>query len=115
MNKLKIYLNKVVLKQDVEMLDMKTKIRRDENSELNGGFIMLKELVKTNKLYGYITDYYIGGKGVVLANNEQEAKEKVIRAYLKHGYSESELEELEVWKVEQEPFADALDVLEIWQ
>ena len=79
---------------------------------------MLKELVKlvkTGKLYGYNTDYYCGGKGIVLANNEEEAKQKVIDGYLKHGYSESELSELEVWKVEEVPFEDAPDVLEIWQ
>ena len=76
---------------------------------------MLKQLVKTNKLYGYNTDYYTGGKGIVFADNEKEARDKVIKAYLKHGYSESELDELEVWKVEQEPFEGALDVLEIWE
>lgn len=76
---------------------------------------MLKELVKTGKLYGYITDYYGGGKGIVLANNETEARNKVRDSYLKHGYSKGELEDLEVWEVVEEPFDDAPDVLEIWQ
>ena len=76
---------------------------------------MLKELVKTGRLYGYNTDYYCGGKGIVLADNEEDARKKVIDGYLKHGYSESELSELEVWKITEEPFEDALDVLEIWQ
>ena len=76
---------------------------------------MLKELVKTGRLQGYNTDYYCSGKGIVLADNEEDARKKVIDGYLKHGYSESELSELEVWKITEEPFEDALDVLEIWQ
>ena len=76
---------------------------------------MLEELFKTGKLYGYITDYYSGGKGIVIADNEEEAKQKVKASYLKHGYSESELEELEVWKVTDGFFNDSSDVLEVWQ
>lgn len=76
---------------------------------------MLKELVKSGKLYGYNTDYYSGGKGIVIADNENDAKQKIRSAYLKHGYSESELTELEVWKVVEEPFKDFPDVLEIWE
>lgn len=76
---------------------------------------MLEELFKTGKLYGYITDYYSGGKGIVIANNEEEAKQKVKASYLKHGYSESELEELEVWKVTDGFFNNSPDVLEVWQ
>ena len=49
---------------------------------------MLKDLYESGKLYGYITDYYSGGKGIVIANNEEEAKQKVKASYLKHGYSE---------------------------
>lgn len=77
--------------------------------------IMIKELVKTGKLYGYNTDYYSGGKGIVIADNENDAKQKIRSAYLKHGYSENELTELEVWKIAEEPFEDAPDVLEIWE
>ena len=76
---------------------------------------MLEELFKTGKLYGYITDYYSGGKGIVIADNEEEAKQKVKVSYLKHGYSESELEELEVWKITDGFFNDSPDVLEVWQ
>ena len=76
---------------------------------------MLEELFKTGKLYGYITDYYSGGKGIVIANNEEEAKQKVKASYLKHGYLESELEGLEVWKVTDGFFNDSPDVLEVWQ
>ena len=76
---------------------------------------MLKDLYESGKLYGYIIDYYSGGKGIVIADNEEEAKQKVKVSYLKHGYSESELEELEVWKVTDEFFNDSPDVLEVWQ
>ena len=76
---------------------------------------MLKDLYESGKLYGYITDYYSGGKGIVIANNEEEAKRKVTDTYLKHGYSESELTDLQVWKITKAWFEDASDVLEVWQ
>ena len=76
---------------------------------------MLKDLYESGKLYGYIIDYYSGGKGIVIANNEEEAKQKVKASYLKHGYSETELEELQVWKVTDGFFNDSPDVLEVWQ
>lgn len=76
---------------------------------------MLKDLYETGKLYGYVTDYYNGGKGIVIADNEEEAKQKVKASYLKHGYSESELEELEIWKVTDGFFNDSPDILEVWQ
>lgn len=60
---------------------------------------MLEELIKTGKLYGYITDFLSGGKGIVIAENEEEAKQKVKEAYIKHGYSESELTDLQAWKI----------------
>lgn len=75
---------------------------------------ILKELVNVG-CYGYVTDYYSGGKGIVLANSKEEARQKVMDAYLKHGYSKNELSELEVWKIEESPFEDAPDVLEVWQ
>lgn len=83
----------------------------------NGDYMkqFIKELVSSGRLYGYNTDYCQGGKGIVIANNERDAKQKVISAYLKHGYSESELTELEIWKVTEKPFEDAPDVLEIWE
>ena len=76
---------------------------------------MLEKLFKTGKLYGYITDYYSGGKGIVIADNDEDARRKVIDAYLKHGYSESELTDLQVWKITEAWFEDAPDVLEVWQ
>ena len=76
---------------------------------------MLKDLYESGKLYRYITDYYSSGKGIVIADNKEDAKQKVKASYLKHGYSESELEELEVWKVTDGFFNDSPDVLEVWQ
>lgn len=76
---------------------------------------MLKKLVNSGKLYGYNTDYNLGGKGIVIADSKKDAKQKVMSAYLKHGYSKSELSELEVWKITEKPFEDAPDVLEIWE
>lgn len=76
---------------------------------------MLKELYESGKLYGYITDYCSGGKGIVIADSEEDAKQKVKSSYLKHGYSESELDELQVWKVTDGLFNDSPDVLEVWQ
>ena len=76
---------------------------------------MLKDLYESARLYGYIIDYYSGGKGIVIADNEEDAKQKIKASYLKHGYSETELEELQVWKVTDGFFNDSPDVLEVWQ
>lgn len=76
---------------------------------------MLKGLVETGKLHGYNTDFYNSGKVIAVADSKEEAKEKIINAYLKHGYSKNELSELEVWKIEDGPFNGSPDVLEIWQ
>lgn len=37
---------------------------------------MLKDLYESGKLYGYIADYYSGGKGIVIAGNEAEENRK---------------------------------------
>lgn len=77
---------------------------------------MLKELINTNKLYGYNIGDYDGGKGIVLAESEEEAKNKVKEAYSKHGYEMSELNDIEVWKIQCQSnnfFDDAPEVLEI--
>ena len=76
---------------------------------------MLKGLFESGKMYGYITDYYAGGKGIVIADSEQEARQKIISAYLKHGFSDCDFDDLQVWKVADGYFDDAPDVLEIWQ
>ena len=58
---------------------------------------------------------YFAKKECFLTDNEEDAKRKVTDAYLKHGYSESELTDLQVWKITEAWFEDASDVLEVWQ
>lgn len=79
--------------------------------------MMLKKLLETNKLYGYSIDAYNGGKGIVIANSEDEARDKIISSYIKHGYNSNEFNNLEVWKVGQENslFSDSPEVMEIWE
>ena len=79
---------------------------------------MIKQLVDSGKLYGYVTDYSGGGKGIVIAENSTEAKLKVREAYVKHGYSASELSDVDVWKINKDDnnfFEDSSDVLEVWE
>ena len=74
---------------------------------------MFKELIKNGKLFGYCiepNDMFEGG--LVIADSEDEAKEKAINAYTKHGYSNSELDNLSVWKVLDGCFDDSPDVFE---
>ena len=75
----------------------------------------MKEFVLNNKIYGYIANYFCGGKGIVIAENEDDAKRKVYETYLKHGYKKNELDELEVWEITEDNFKNNFDVLEIWQ
>ena len=58
---------------------------------------MLKDLYESGKLYGYITDYYSGGKGIVIADNEEDAKQKVNERFPRH------------WK--EEGIEDIVDVI----
>ena len=77
-------------------------------------FLKIKQL----ELYGYCIDFISGGKGIVLAEDIKEAKQKVIKAYLKHGYSVSELSNVDVWKINRDDnnfFEDSSDVLEVWE
>ena len=77
---------------------------------------MLRKLFKTGKLYGYNTDTednVFGARGIVLANSKEDARNKLISVYLKHGYSETQLDNLSVWKVEDNCFDNVPDVLEI--
>lgn len=77
---------------------------------------MLRELVKNERMYGYNVDYWQGSKGIVIAENEDDARTKVSDRYLKQGYSESELSELEVWAITEDSFVNSEeDVLEIWK
>ena len=63
---------------------------------------ILKKLVESGLMYGYAIDYFDGGKGIVIAESEEDARNKIIVSYLKHGYNESEFSDLEVWKIEKE-------------
>lgn len=77
---------------------------------------MLEELIKSGKLFGYNTDTedsVFGAIGIVIADSEDEAKEKITNAYKKHGYSDSELDNLSVLKITDGWFKDSPDVLEL--
>lgn len=75
---------------------------------------MLEEIFKTGKLYGYQIDPNDEGTGIVVADNEHEAEEKVKSAYIKHGYPEDSFSNLEVWKISNNAlFSYSPDVLEI--
>jgi len=59
-----------------------------------------------------------GGAGIVVANSEEEAKEKVKAAYIKHGGYENENMDgvdINIFQMYQRPFADVPDVLEIFE
>jgi hypothetical protein len=78
-----------------------------------GGNIMLKELVNTGHLYGYkLSD---GGLGIVLAATPEVARETIKNAYKKHGLPDYDFSDLEIWKIDQKPFCDAPNVLEIYE
>ena len=58
-----------------------------------------------------------GGIGIVIANSSEEAYEKVKDAYIKHGgYENGNLNgvEINIFELDQAPFADAPDVFEIF-
>lgn len=59
-----------------------------------------------------------GGIGIVIADSPEEAEKKVHAAYSKHGgyengYMASDI--INVFELEQKPFEDAPDVLEIFE
>lgn len=77
---------------------------------------VLEKLIKNEQLYGYSIDPDNGSveiTGIVIAYSKEEAVTKITEAYLKHGYSESELSDLSVWAITQGWFKDSPDVLEI--
>lgn len=75
---------------------------------------MLENLIKTERLYGYSIDYSKEGMGIVLADSKEDAKEKIIQSYIKHGYPEDSFSNLEVWKISSNAwFSDSPEVLEI--
>lgn len=75
----------------------------------------LSRYIENGELFCYtLSD---GGTGIVIADNPEEAEEKVRAAYSKHGgyengYIASDI--INVFELEQKPFEDAPDVLEIF-
>lgn len=53
-----------------------------------------------------------GGRGIVKADNSEEAERKVKKSYKAHGY-ENTSEELYIYEIWQNPFKDSPDVIEI--
>lgn len=73
---------------------------------------MIKQLIETNRLYNYnISD---GGLGICLATSEEDAKRKIEKSYLQHGYCESELREIQVMLIQKESRYFGDDVLELF-
>lgn len=72
---------------------------------------LLNELVNGNYYYYDLED---GGAGIVMANGWNEAKRKVKEAYTKHS-SDPFTENIMIYPINQKPFDDAPDVLEIYE
>lgn len=79
---------------------------------LVGGVGVLENLISRGMLYKYRFD---GIMGIVVANSEADAKEKVIKSYENHGFREYHFFDLEVMRIEEGwgYFSDSSDVLEI--
>lgn len=74
---------------------------------------MLEKILKNG--YGYSIDHSGTGVGIVLAENEKDARAKIIKSYMKHGYIEDSFVDLEIWKLDNNCFfADSPDILEIY-
>lgn len=81
---------------------------------------MFRELVEANVLYHYVLygkrydeSSYVLGEGVVIANSEEVAREKVRKAYLDVEYDEEEFEDFIVYEIKQESLMNTSDVMEI--
>ena len=72
--------------------------------------------IENQRLFAYtLSD---GGAGIVIADGEDGAKEKVKAAYKKHGgYENGNMDgvDINIFPICQKPFADAPDVLEIFE
>lgn len=72
----------------------------------------LVKLIREGKLYGYISRPY-GFTGIVVAENEAEAKAKVYASYTEHGFKECDFfDTIVINKIDQIPFKDSPDILE---
>ena len=69
-----------------------------------------------NNIWRYVIEDG-GAGGIVIANSEQDAKDKLITAYTKHGYGEDfDFSEMIVWMANNDDgyMSDCLDVLECY-
>lgn len=75
----------------------------------------LKEVIKNLKDHIFTYSLSDGGFGIVLASDEEDAREKVRVAYQKHGgYEDKKMDGVEITiTVPEEPFEDAPDVMEL--
>lgn len=70
------------------------------------------KLIEEGRVYSYL-NYDMGVSGIVIADNEEEARQKVIESYEKHGYKDTDFRYLlDIIKLEQTPFSDSMEVLE---
>ena len=73
---------------------------------------MIKQLIETNRLYNYSINE--GGLGICMATSEEDAKRKIKKSYLKHGYCDSELKEIQVMLIQKESRYFGDEVLELF-
>jgi len=73
---------------------------------------MIKQLIETNRLYNYSINE--GGLGICMATSEEDAKMKIKKSYLKHGYCSSELKEIQVMLIQKENRYFEDEVLELF-
>ena len=72
----------------------------------------LIRLIEEGRLWSYL-NYDEDVTGIVIADNEEEAKRKVCESYERHGYADTNFRyTVDVMQVKSKPFEDSLDVLE---
>lgn len=72
----------------------------------------LIKLIEDGRLWSYL-NYDEDVTGIVIADNEEEAKRKVYESYERHGYADTSFRyTLDVMLIKSKPFEDSLDVLE---
>lgn len=95
-----------------ELADAVEGIKHIKSVIMNG----LVKYIENGELFSYeLSD---GGSGIVIVDNVEEAEYKVKTAYKRHGgYENENLEEVrvDIFALDQKPFNDAPDVLEIFE